>query len=238
MTRDCTQVDTLRLSRIFAAAGVALAVSFVAAPSAQAPRPALEARFIGNMAFAITDGTVTLLTDFPYESGYSQYMTYNPSEIRSQTATALALITHRHRDHWEPSLFLPTNWKVAGPDDVVAGIAPDRVVRLSPKTTFGPLIIEALETPHAGIGHYSYIVNWHGRRLYFSGDTDSSASLSGARTLDVAFVSPWLYRAMVQRGIRIDARRVVIYHHGATERVDACQTNCIVPRQGQTLQID
>jgi hypothetical protein len=29
----------------------------------------LEIRFIGNMAFSITDGKTTLLTDFPYRSG-------------------------------------------------------------------------------------------------------------------------------------------------------------------------
>lgn len=61
----------------------------------------LEVRFIGNMAVAVTDGTVTLVTDFPYESGYSGYMTYAPSAIRSTTGTTLALITHRHRDHWD-----------------------------------------------------------------------------------------------------------------------------------------
>ena len=43
----------------------------------------LEARFIGNMAYAISDGTITLFSDFPYESGYSRYMTYDAREIRS-----------------------------------------------------------------------------------------------------------------------------------------------------------
>src|SRR5918994_1696484 len=111
-------------------------------------RPVLQARFIGNMAFAITDGSVTLMTDFPYESGYSRYMTYHPEEIRSTTPTTLSLITHRHGDHWKPVLFAKTDWKVAGPNDVIASAPAHRVVPLSEtRTTVGPLEIERIETP-------------------------------------------------------------------------------------------
>jgi hypothetical protein len=66
---------------IFGAA-VILAVLLGAAVFAQIPDgspkglPHIEARFIGNMAFAIADGQTTLFTDFPYESGYSVYMEY------------------------------------------------------------------------------------------------------------------------------------------------------------------
>lgn len=200
--------------------------------------PALEARFIGNMAFAITDGQVTLMTDFPYESGYSRYMTYPPTELRSGTATTLSLITHRHADHWEPALFAKTTWSVAGPVDVIASAPAYRVVPLTGQTEFGPIRIEPLETPHARVGHYSYIVTWHGKRLYFSGDTESPASVLAAPRLDAAFISPWIYRAVQAKGGRIDARRIVIYHHESGERVDGCTAPCLVPRQGETIRID
>jgi L-ascorbate metabolism protein UlaG (beta-lactamase superfamily) len=199
--------------------------------------PPLEARFIGNMAFAITDGSVTLMTDFPYQSGYSVYMTYSPAEIRSGTASTLSLITHRHGDHWEPTLFAKTNWKVAGPADVTKGIASDRMVPLAGTTTFGPLQIEPLETPHANIGHYSYIVTWHGKRLYFTGDTETIDRLLAARDLDVAFVSPWNYQSAIRRNRRIDATRIVIYHHQAGEKVPECRDRCHVPRQGEMISI-
>src|SRR5687768_1471826 len=162
------------------------------------PARALEARFIGNMAFAITDGRTTLMTDFPYQSGYSRYMTYDPKMVRSATPT-LSLITHRHGDHWERSLFTATDWKVAGPADVTLGFPPSRVVPVAGGGSFGPIGIEAIETPHASLGHYSYIVSWHGRRMYFSGDTESPDSLLAAKNLDVAFVSPWLYDAIRDR---------------------------------------
>ncbi len=153
------------------------------------PRSVLDARFLGNMAFAISDGTTTLMSDLPYQSGYSRYMTYDPAQIRSATAATLSLITHRHLDHWEPALFGATSWKIAGPADVIAGIDPSRVVTLA-GGAFGPIRIEAIETPHASVGHYSYIVTWHDRRLYFTGDTESTEALLAARNLDVAFVSP------------------------------------------------
>lgn len=197
----------------------------------------LEVRFIGNMAVAVTDGTVTLVTDFPYESGYSGYMTYAPSAIRSTTGTTLALITHRHRDHWERSLFTATNWKVAGPPDVTAGLPADRIVSLAATTTFGPITIERFETPHANVGHYSYIVTWQGRRMYFSGDTESGDSLAAAKDLDVAFVSSWMYRSLLRRGVRIDARRIVIYHHHTGARVAECVDRCIVPAQGDRIEV-
>ncbi|MGH9749174.1 MAG: hypothetical protein ACRD5D_07975 [Candidatus Polarisedimenticolia bacterium] len=65
----------------------------------------LELRFIGNQAFEITDGQLTLLTDVPYQSGYSGYMTYDEGSVRPR-GRVLSLITHRHPDHFEPGPFL------------------------------------------------------------------------------------------------------------------------------------
>jgi L-ascorbate metabolism protein UlaG (beta-lactamase superfamily) len=199
--------------------------------------PPLEARFIGNMAVAISDGSVTLFTDFPYESGYSRYMTYPAREIHSPTAMTLSLITHRHGDHWQPALFAKTNWHVAGPSDAVTAVPAARVLPLTPKASFGPLAIEALATPHAGIGHFSYVVTWHGRRMYFSGDTEDSDHLLALKDLDTAFVSPWLYRSVLKRSERINARQIVIYHHESGEQVPECVGSCMLPKQGDTFAI-
>lgn len=164
-------------------------------------------------------------------------MTYDSAQIRSATDATLSLITHRHGDHFDRGLFDATGWQVAGPADVIAGVAPSRVVPLDGGTgRFGPVRIEAIETPHASIGHCSYIVTWHGRRLYFTGDTESTEALLAARNLDVAFVSPWLYRAVVRAGQRIDARQVVIYHQEQGQQVPECGTGCSVPRQGDVLK--
>jgi hypothetical protein len=53
-------------------------LSLLLAPAVlPAQAPSLTATFIGNMAFAITDGATTLYTDFPYESGVFGYMAYD-----------------------------------------------------------------------------------------------------------------------------------------------------------------
>jgi L-ascorbate metabolism protein UlaG (beta-lactamase superfamily) len=198
----------------------------------------LEARFIGNMAWSITDGAFTLMSDFPYDSGaVSGYMTYDPAaELRSPTAQTLSLITHRHGDHWSPTLFAKTSWNVVAPRDVTATLPQDRVVAVSPRFPYGPLRIDVIETPHNNIGHHSYVVTWHAKRLYFSGDTDSPTHLIALRDLDVAFVSPWLFRSVRRAGGRVDARQVIIYHHVPGEELPECNLRCRMPRQGDTIR--
>jgi hypothetical protein len=70
------------------------------------------------------------------------------------------------------------------------------------------------------------------------GDTESTDILATAGNLDVAFVSPWLYRSMIRRNARIDAKRVVIYHHRSAERVAECTEGCVQPGQGDTIRLD
>lgn len=234
-----TLIQVRRLFLVFlivAFVGVVGAIGRQASGAGQ-ERASLQARFVGQMAFAITDGAVTVMTDFPYQVGYVDAPPYSPAELSGGGPSTLALITHRHQDHWEPALFAKTTWKVAGPEDVTSGLPADRVVALKGETTWGPVQIEPLETPHARIGHYSYIVSWQGKRLYFSGDTDDARSVILAKNLDAAFVSPWMYRTVMKVGRRIDAKRVVIYHHEAGQQIPGCDAGCLVPKQGDTIPI-
>ena len=91
--------------------GLAATVMVLAAPALRGQQE-LTARFIGNMAWAISDGALTLMSDFPYDSGAVRgYMTYDATaELRSATPQTLSLITHRHADHWSPTLFARTDW--------------------------------------------------------------------------------------------------------------------------------
>jgi hypothetical protein len=96
--------------------------------------------------------------------------------------------------------------------------------------------IEAVTTPHGNVEHVSYVVTWHGLRLYFTGDTDDTKALLEAKNLDVAFVSPWLVDAVAKKGGRLDARKIVVYHHRPDEEVAALQ-NREVPRQGEKFSL-
>ncbi len=205
-------------------------------PYAEGPKPIpLLATFIGNMAFAITDGTTTIYTDFPYESGYSGYMTYDFAGV-PKTPGALCLVTHGHRDHFDAALFARMDAILIAPPDVEARVPKERTIRFAPRMRYRDVEIEALATPHGPIGHTSYLVTWHGLRLYFTGDTDSVDQLLAMKDLDVAFVSPWLIEKVAGMKGRIDARQVVCYHHQSGEKVPALQ-NRLVPGQGETIAL-
>lgn len=85
-----------------------------AAPAAS--RDTLTFRFIGNMAYAISDGKTTLYTDFPYQSVYSEYRTYD-FEAVPKGGDSVCLITHGHFDHFDPSLFPRMDCALIAPAD-------------------------------------------------------------------------------------------------------------------------
>jgi L-ascorbate metabolism protein UlaG (beta-lactamase superfamily) len=195
----------------------------------------LRVTFIGNMAVHATDGRTVLVTDFPYESGAFGYMKWRPEAV-PPVGGGLALITHRHRDHFAPELLSGYELTVAGPAEVLRLAGGRATLPLTPPVRFRGIEIEPRPTPHASLEHFSYVVTWHGLRLYFTGDTEDPRDLLAARDLDVAFVSPWLLGSVRKQGARIDARRVVVYHHQDGEDVVSYQDRW-VPAQGKGFRL-
>lgn len=216
-----------------------LAGLFVAgAPVPASPSPAageLRATFIGNMGFHITDGRVAILVDFPYESRAFGYMEWSKTLVPSGPAQ-LCLVSHGHLDYFTPRLAGEFCGAVLGPKDVVSASGV-KAVELKDETRWEGIRIRPLATRHGTMEHFSFLVEWGGRRLYFTGDTDDTQALLAARGVDVAFVSPWLLAAVAAQGSRIDARQVVVYHHRDDEAVPEVQGR-LVPRQGDVLVID
>ena len=194
----------------------------------------LTFQFIGNMAFSITDGDTTLYSDFPYESGAFGYMKYEMKKV--EIYGGVSLITHSHRDHWAKELFQPLNLKVIGPPDVLKGIDASRVIPFAKKIQYRRIQVEPFSTPHGNITHYSYLVTWHGVRMYFTGDTEELKTLLSMKNLDVAFISPWLANSLAKNKQTIDAKKIVIYHHADGEKVVA-PTKGVIPKQGEIFKI-
>jgi L-ascorbate metabolism protein UlaG (beta-lactamase superfamily) len=216
-------------------AAAALVVTLSAAPAPAAPAAPLTATFIGNMGVHVTDGKVALLTDFPYESGYAGYMRWSGDPVPKGSPRPLCIFTHSHRDHFLAALVANTCGRILGPKDVEGQT---RVVALGmdPEVRWEGVTIRPLATRHGPLEHYSYVVEWNGLRLYFTGDTEDTTALLAARDLDYAFVSPWLLAAVQRAGRKIDARTVVVYHHRDGETVPPFQ-DPVVPRQGQVLTL-
>jgi L-ascorbate metabolism protein UlaG (beta-lactamase superfamily) len=198
------------------------------------PPGQLRVTFIGNMGMHFTDGRVAVLTDFPYESGAFGYMTWTPDAVPTGPSP-LCVISHAHADHFEASLAREYCGSILGPKDV-ARVEGLKVVELSPELQWEGITIRPIPTPHADIEHYSFLIEWGGLRLYLTGDTEDLSELVAARDLDVAFVSPWLLASVSAKGQRIDARQVIVYHHGAGEKVVEAQER-VVPAQGQVLDL-
>jgi L-ascorbate metabolism protein UlaG (beta-lactamase superfamily) len=124
--------------------------------------------------------------------------------------------------------------RVIAPPELEATLPRERVIPFAPRMTYRDVVIESFRTPHGSIDHASYLVAWKGLRLYFTGDTDDAGALLAARNLDAAFVSPWILEKIHGLGKRIDARRVIVYHHKSGETVPAFQ-DALVPKQGEAL---
>lgn len=229
------------MSDFMRTASILLTVCLAAPLAAQIPKApaqpgALIATFIGNEAWHITDGEYTVLTDFPYQSGYSRYMTWEWSGVPGITDPAKLLIvtTHEHRDHFAAELLPRMKAGGAiGPAPMLAA-AGKAALRPSADTRFGPIRVQALATSHADLEHYSYVIEWKGIRIYLPGDTETTTSLIGSKDLDVAFVTPWMLRAVQRAAAKIDARRVIVVHHEAGESVPPYQGST-VPRQGEVV---
>ena len=191
---------------------VCLSVFLLLAPVVYAGE--LTVTFIGNMAFHITDGETTLLSDFPYRSGAYGYMEYDLMDV-PPIKNGVSLITHSHGDHWYADQFKKMNLSVIGPTSVTSRIEAKRVVPFDPDTPmkFRDLEVQAIAMPHnLSPQHYSYIVTWHGLRLYFPGDTETPADMLHREDIDVMFISPWLIRTIERQDLTLDTKILVVYH--------------------------
>lgn len=193
--------------------------------------PVLYVKFIGNEAFRLSDGKVTVFSDFPYQSGAYGYMEYE-YPFEAERPGVISLISHRHLDHFDPALFTELEWKLIGPLEIVERHSRLKIIPLEPRVALGNLVITPKATEHANTEHYSYLMDWAGKQLYFTGDTNDAQSLKDLPELDMLFITPWLYHSAQESGLLPKAARTVIYHHKTGEIVPGCK-GCIIPEQGQ-----
>ena len=225
------KADVLRRSILF------LAVQFLVTGAAGAAE--LTVTFIGNMAFHITDGETTLLSDFPYRSGAYGYMEYDMADV-PPIKNGLSLITHSHGDHWYRDRFEKMDLSIIGPTGITNRLDPERVVPFSEEEpmTFRDIDVQAIEMPH-GLSpqHYSYLVTWHGLRFYFPGDTETPADMLQRKDIDIMFISPWLIRTIERQDLTLDTKVLVVYHQKIGEEFPPFQ-NYERMKQGESFTME
>ncbi len=181
----------------------------------------LQVRLVANAGVWLSDGETDLFVDLPYQSGAHGYMTYDASVLKP-LGDAVSLITHVHTDHYDRGLFLETDWKIIGPKAVVQGVPKDRVIVLEDVMHVGEFTIVPTATQHRNLEHYSYLVTWRGRRLYFPGDAEDPSALFETPGLDLLFITSWLSCSAERAGRSIDAARRVEYHRHPTRPGRVC----------------
>jgi hypothetical protein len=218
-------------------AGRMAVIGFLIAAGVVFPAAArsLEVRFIGNAAFEISDGDTTLLTDFPYQPGWGGYMYYPLREIKKRS-NALCLISHRHADHFDRKLMEEEGCTVLGPGEVTQQLVDAEILEMGDEVEFRSLTVKPVATEHAGIEHYSYLVTWHGHRLYFTGDTEDYEHLRRIEAVDVLFITPWLARDAIDNDVELPGDKWVIYHHRGRSRISKCP-ECVWPEQNDSFRV-
>ncbi len=190
--------------------GAAALLLPVAPPTTAAQAPKLSVELVGNAGVILSDGATSLLLDLPYEPGAFGYQRYDPARLQP-AGEVVAVITHHHRAHFAPDLFLPrTGWRVIGPPSAVAAVPPHRVAA-GDSVAVGDFQVVAVPTSHTD-DHRSYRIRWRGRVLHLTGDTEDGVALLAGPRVDVLFLTPWLACTLEDTRRAAPAVRAVLYH--------------------------
>lgn len=178
----------------------------------------ITVKFIGNCGLYLTDGTIHLYTDFPYKSGAHGYMEFAESELDSIQENALFLFTHKHSDHYSrkslKKIRKEKNGKAFGPWN-----SKDLATLSESIPNF---TIQPFKTKHAfSLNHHSYLITWHGKRIFISGDTEHAETIGSLNTIDWAIVPYWILLDANEKGIDLDAEKFLIYHLASVQAPSA-----------------
>lgn len=169
----------------------------------------IKIRFIGNCGLHLTDGSTNIYVDFPYKSGAFNYMKYDDAEIDSIKENSIFLFTHKHPDHYASKRMRKTLRKKKGQKFGKWNI--EKLVELS--NSINDFSVEAFETEHSlSFKHYAYLITWHGKRIYFYGDTETADIALSMKNLDWAFIPYWTAQQMSAEQAKMDTKMLGIYH--------------------------
>lgn len=188
--------------------------------------------FIGNAGFHMTDGNKEIYFDFPYKSGAYGYMTYDLTEIDKIRDSSIFIFTHKHADHYSKKLVKKLEGKV------YAGRNRKRISKL--EKVIPDFKITSFKTKHRfSFKHYSYLIEWHGKKIFISGDTEHPETISLKKGIDYAFLPSWILFYAKEKKLDIDAKIKVLYHLYPNEKVEikSLEDFIIFNKQGMNIKI-
>lgn len=177
----------------------------------------IKIRYIGNCGLHITDGETHIYTDFPYQPGAYNYLEYDQSEIDNLKENAYYIFTHKHRDHYYRGKINKILKRKKGKKYGKWNIS--KLEKLG--EVIPDFKIEAFKTKHKySSRHYSYMITWHGKKIYLSGDTESEETIMKMKGMDWAFIPSWLVPKINATGIPLDTKKIGIYHIGPSQNIN------------------
>jgi len=181
----------------------------------------IEIEFIGNCGLYMTDGKNNIYVDFPYKSGAYNYMEFDKSELDSIKQNSIFIFTHKHADH-----FSGKNMRDVLKEKGGIKFTPWKSKKLIKYVEKIPeLDIEIFKTKHKfSLKHVSYLITWHGKRIYLSGDTTDPETIGGLENIDWAFLPYWILNKAYKQEIEIDAKMFGVYHI-ATVQIPSAKKN-------------
>lgn len=177
----------------------------------------IKIKFIGNCGLYMTDGKTNFYIDFPYKSGAHNYMEYDKSEIDSIKDDAIFIFTHRHADHYSEKILKKLTGQKFDPWNI------DELEKLG--ETIPNFDIKAFQTSHKVFGvsfkHFSYLITWHGKKIYISGDTENSDTFALQKDIEWAFVPVWLLVDAKEKKLNLSeiSKMYAIYHIGQKDNI-------------------
>lgn len=194
----------------------------------------IKIKFIGNCGLYLTDTKSNIYIDFPYKSGAHNYMEYDKSELDSIKENATFIFTHKHADHYSRKLLKKRRGKKYGPWNIA------KITNI--KDSIPDFNIEAFRTEHKVFGvsfkHYSYLITWHNKRLFISGDTEKADTVATVHQIDWLFAPVWLIIDAKNKQLKIDATKIAVYHIGQKDKVTTKDTKItLLDQSGEVIII-
>jgi len=195
----------------------------------------IKIRYIGNCGLHISDGINHIYTDFPYKSGAHNYIEYDNSEIDNLKENSFYIFTHKHSDHYSKKLLkraLKTkNGKAFGSWNIAELENLDEIIP--------DFEIKAFKTKHNfSLNHYSYLITWHNKKIFLSGDTENAETIGKMTNLDWAFVPAWLVVDSNEKDIKINTKMIGIYHIGPKDNINITGEKVLMlKKQGEVISI-
>lgn len=196
----------------------------------------IQVKFIGNCGLHLTDGDLNIYVDFPYKSGAFNYMEYDRAELDSIKNNAIFLFTHKHPDHYSIKHMRRTLRKKGGKKFGKWNLK--KLKALS--NSIPDFSIEAIETEHSlSFKHFAYLMTWHGKRLYFYGDTETADAALKMKNLDWAFVPYWTAVQLNKQNVTLDTKMLGVYHFYPTMKVTNSNPDKVklFIKQGERIRI-